>query len=81
MKLSKSTASIAVLHLFVLLVSDAAINLKMLRDPRSIRLKQNIFQQRHTSGEFRYDHTTNNNRLRITNVVSVSMVKPSHARQ
>jgi hypothetical protein len=58
MKLNKSTASIAIIHICLLLISDAAINLKMLRDPRSIRLKQNMFQRRHTSGEFDYGYST-----------------------
>ena len=35
----------------MILLTDAAINLKMFRDPRSVRLKSNLIQRRHTSAE------------------------------
>eukprot|EP00956_Cyclotella_meneghiniana_P013757 scaffold20125_cov64-Cyclotella_meneghiniana.AAC.2 len=42
----------AILHIIVLLLSEAAINLRVFNDPRNVQLKTNIFKkQRHTSAE------------------------------
>lgn len=51
MEIIKAISIVAILHI---MLADAAINLKMFRDPRSVQLKSNLIQRRHTSGECLY---------------------------
>ena len=41
--------STILLHVFAIRLSDAAVNLRMFKDPRDVKFKPNMQKQRHTS--------------------------------
>jgi hypothetical protein len=50
MKLNTTSFFVAALHHLFIPLTDAAINLRMFKDPRSVQFKPNVFKQRRTSG-------------------------------
>ena len=49
MTLNSVNISAIILHLFMIRLSDAAMNLRKFGDPRDVRFKSNMQKQRHTS--------------------------------